>query len=165
MQAREQWWPLRGTRGNHPQPPSDRSSRPYLGFCNLGPQRCSDLKVRSGGGGCGYRTWPADKPSLPCIVPRLEDHTPEKAIKVLDSPASVPPNSGALRGARSHGDDGRVAPWPHWGDLKKQIRARGRWSARSKAVRVSLAALHFEEERWGPPELGPPAPRLGSLLH
>ena len=93
--------------GTAPSRPWTNPQGHAFGFCNLGLHSSSDSQLRGGGDGCGwgwrcgcgYWTWPEDKPSLLCIVPRLEDHVPEKAIKVLDSLASVPPNSGALRGA------------------------------------------------------------------
>lgn len=66
-----------------------------LPLCKLGLPLSCGFQARGGGdsgGGVvgGYRAWPAVEPSLLHTAPGLEGHTPEKAIKVLDSPASVP---------------------------------------------------------------------------
>lgn len=63
-----------------------------LPLCKLGLLLSCGFQARDSGGGVvgGYRAWPAVEPSLFRTAPGLEGHTPEKAIKVLGSPVSVP---------------------------------------------------------------------------
>lgn len=88
--------------------------------------------------------------SLLCIVcPGWKTMFRRKQIKVLDSPCVGTTVLGALRVVRARLGTGGTPPWPHWGDLKKQIRARVAGAQGQRVNRVSLVALCFAEEPVG----------------
>ena len=115
------------------------------------------MAVAGGGGvavvtGPGLRTSPPYSASCQVGRPRSGEGNQSPGLSCIGATELGSPAWCVL-------GDGRDAPWPHWGDLKKQIRTRGRWSARSKAAGVSLAASFLRRGAGGALQ------SLGSLFH